>query len=209
MVVVGSLVVVPKILRQDVLRDLLLMHQGATKLRQQARTSVYWPNMDMDITNAARRCDECTIRSPSLPAEPLRQHEPALRPFEQVHADLVTINGRHFLVIIDQFSGWPHVVQFDDQNTTARRLVKAVRTFFSNVGAPVKFWSDNGTNFVAAEFKEFLQDWGVSQGTSSPHYPQSNGIAEAGIKNMKKILAACWTSGAFDDENFCKRYFTF
>ena len=43
MVVVGSRVIVPKTLRQDVLRDLLLIHQGATKFRQRARTSVYWP----------------------------------------------------------------------------------------------------------------------------------------------------------------------
>ena len=41
MVVVGAWVVIPKILRHKILRDLLLMHQGATKLRQRARLTVY------------------------------------------------------------------------------------------------------------------------------------------------------------------------
>ena len=204
MVVVGARVVIPKSLRHQILRDLLLMHQGATKLRQRARLTIYWPNMDNDITNAARSCDECVSRLPSHQREPLRPHDPASRPFEQVHADLGSVNGRHFLTIVDQFSGWPHVVPFQDSNTTARRLIAATRSYFAGVGAPVKFWSDNGTNFVAAEFEEFLRDWGVSHGRSSPHHPQSNGIAEAGIKQMKKLLETCWTTGAFDEDKFAK-----
>ncbi len=140
MVVVGSRIVIPKPIRAAVLRDLLQMHQGATKLRQRPRLSVYWPNMDVDIANATRSCDECNQRLPSLPPEPLKPHEPATRPFEQLHADLGEIEGRHFLTIVDQFSGWPHVVPFPNKNTTARRTIDAVRQFFTNVGAPVKFW---------------------------------------------------------------------
>ena len=147
--------------------------------------------MDNDITNAARSCDECVSRLPSHQREPLGPHDPASRPFEQVHADLGSVNGRHFLTIVDQFSGWPHVVPFQDSNTTTRRLIAATRSYFAGVGAPVKFWSDNGTNFVAAEFEEFLRDWDVSHGRSSPHHPQSNGIAEAGIKQIKKLLETC------------------
>ena len=49
---------IPKVLRHDVLRDLLLLHQGATKLRQRTRLNVYWPNMDGVIMNSTRSCDE-------------------------------------------------------------------------------------------------------------------------------------------------------
>ena len=69
--------------RSGTLRDLLRMHQGATKVRQRAPRTVYWPNMDVDIVNATRNCEECCKRLPFLPPEPLK----ATRPIEQLHAD--------------------------------------------------------------------------------------------------------------------------
>ena len=119
------------------------------------------------------------------------------------------IRGRHFLTIVDQFSGWPHVVPFPNKNTTARHTIDAVRQFFTNVGAPVKFWSDNGSNFAAREFKIFLADWEVVKGLSSPHYAQSNGRAEAEIKTTKKIIAGCWTPDALDDNKLAKAILLF
>lgn len=105
MIVVGPRVVIPQAIRADILRDLLLMHQGATKTRQRARLSVYWPNMDNDIITATKECDVCTQHLLSLPPEPFRMRQPATRPFEQVHADLGEINGCHFLVLVNNFYG--------------------------------------------------------------------------------------------------------
>ena len=68
MVVVGSRVVIPKALQRDVLKDLLLMHQGATKLRQRARMSIYWPDVDL---LAEYRCRD-------------RQRRPFLREMHQL-----------------------------------------------------------------------------------------------------------------------------
>lgn len=208
MIVAGPRVVVPQLLRRDILQDLLKMHQGATKLRQRARMSIYWPGIDADIINMARTCEECVSRLPSLPPEPLHPHQPASRPFEVVHADLGTFRGRHFLVVVDQFSGWPHVVYFPDDKTSARRVIEAARTFFTNVGVPVKFFSDNGPQFASAEFTRFLQDWGITAGSSSS-YAQSNGIAEAGIKSAKKIIGGSFKSGSFDKDHFDKALLLF
>jgi hypothetical protein len=54
------------------------MHQLATKTRQHARMSVYWPNIDNDIINATK-----TVKcAPSLPSRRNRSshvhHPPAL-----------------------------------------------------------------------------------------------------------------------------------
>lgn len=209
MIVVGPRIVIPQAVRADILRDLLLMHQGATKTRQRARLSVYWPNIDNDIINATRSCEECTKHLPSLPPEPFRMRQPATRPFEQIHADLGEINGRHFLILVDGFSGWPHVVAFRDTNTTARRVVDHIRNFFSNVGAPLAFWSDNGPQFGASEFRNFLKDWGILALTSSPYYAQSNGRAESEINTMKSLIRGSWTSGTFDEAKFAKSILIF
>ncbi len=37
---------------------------------------------------------------------------------------------------------------------------------------------------------------------SSPHFHQSNGVAEAGVKSMKKLIAGSFTSNSFDINKF-------
>lgn len=104
-IVMGARVVVPSVLRRDIVNDLVDMHQGATKLRQRARLALYRPHMDVDIANAARNCTKCFERLPSHPPEPLVQRQPAYRPFEQIRADLGEHKGKHFLIFVDHFSG--------------------------------------------------------------------------------------------------------
>ena len=127
-IVVGPRVVIPKALIGSILKDLVSMHQGATKLRQRARLSVYWPHMDVDIANAAKLCESCTEVLPSHPPEPLIQHAPASRPFEQIHFDLAEVHNRHFLILVDQFSGWPDVVPFPNKNTNSSAIIRALRS---------------------------------------------------------------------------------
>lgn len=52
--------------------------------------------------------------------------------FEEIHADLGEIKGRNFLIMVDQFSGLPHVVPYVNKNTSASRVIDAARQFFSN-----------------------------------------------------------------------------
>ena len=209
MIVMDARIVLPRALVKETLQTLASMHQGATKMRQRARLSLYWPHMDSDIINAAASDAAHVSNLPSLPAEPIKQHEPASRPFEFLHADIGEDDGRHFLVIIDQFSGWPHVVLFPNKNTTANRLIIAFREFFvSSGGAPTKLWTDNSP-FQAAEFQAFLSDWKISWGSSSPHYAQSNGRAEAGIKSMKKLVIGSKSGGRPDPDKLAKAILLF
>ena len=64
----------------------------------------------------------------------------------QIHADLREINGRHFLAMVDSFSGWSHVVAFHDTNTSTRKIIEHVRSFFYNVGAPLSFGQTTGNS---------------------------------------------------------------
>jgi hypothetical protein len=163
------------------------MHQGASKIRQRARISVYWPGIDAEILNAASQCEECAARLPSQQKEIIRHREKATRPFEFIHADIGEDNGRHFLVIVDHFSGWPHFKMFQDKSTSAARLIDEFRNFFTAIGgAPVKLWSDNSI-------------------FPSPHYPQSNGRAGAGIKAIKALVTGSRTGGSFDKNKMARR----
>ena len=46
--------------------------------------------------------------------------------------------------------------------------------------------SDNGPQFVAKDFKEFIRICGMTHIRTSPHYPQSNGKIERWHKSIKK-----------------------
>lgn len=43
---------------------------------------------------------------------------------------------QHFLVLIDQYSEWPHVVRFPDRNIFSKKIIDALRDFIVNVVAP-------------------------------------------------------------------------
>ena len=59
----------------------------------------------------------------------------------------------------------------------------------------MRFRSDGGPQFASRQFNQFLKRWGDSAATSTPHYRQSNGHAEAAVKAMKKLIATTTVKG--------------
>ena len=43
-------------------------------------------------------------------------------------------------------------------------------------------------NIEFQTFKTFLREWGIVHKTSSPYYPQSNGLAERMVQTVKRLL---------------------
>ena len=55
----GSRIVIPKSLQQEYLQCLHLRHLGIGKCRARAKTTVFWPNIDRDISQLIVRCEVC------------------------------------------------------------------------------------------------------------------------------------------------------
>ena len=62
--------------------------------------------------------------------------------------------------------------------------------------------SDGGPQFKAKEFTDALNRWGVEWRPSSPHFPRSNGHAEASVKAVKSLVLKCAPSGDLNSEVF-------
>ena len=59
---------------------------------------------------------------------------------------------------------------------------------FSQRGYPDELVSDNGPCYRGEQFSEFLRRKGIKHTTSSPYYPQSNGLAETYVKVVKNMM---------------------
>lgn len=66
---------------------------------------------------------------------------------------------------------------------------------FACFGIPQIIRSDNGTCFASKEFRDYARYTGFSLVTSSPKYPESNGLAESAVRTVKKL----WQKGTDKD----------
>ncbi|XP_037082573.1 uncharacterized protein K02A2.6-like [Pollicipes pollicipes] len=181
LVVCGRRLVVPQCLRRATLQKLHASRQGVERTKRRARQAVYWPRVDQDITNCIGTCSKCQLHLPSQQKEPMMTGKAPSRVFEAVSADYFAWAGRTFLVYVDRLSGWPFVSRVTGE-ASARDLVSSLRGMFAATGLPAYIRTDGGPQFSARLTREFFRRWGGDHQQSTPHYPQSNGHAEAAVK---------------------------
>ena len=73
-------------------------------------------------------------------------------------------------------------------NSTSSAVIKELGMIFSEFGKPQVFRSDNEPCYLSQEFRFFMQNWAIEHRTSSPHYPQSNDLAESMVKVSKNLI---------------------
>ena len=160
--------------------------------------------MNNEIDDLIYACEKCQYNKNSQQKEPLMQEPMPSRVFEQVSIDFFSCSGENFLLYTDRLSGWPVVFKFKRGETTSRNVIDACRPCFIDLGIPVILRSDNGPQFTASEFKDFLGRWDVRHIKSTPYYPQSNGLVEAAVKSMKKLVITSTENGNIGTEEFSK-----
>lgn len=187
-VCLNNRLLIPTSLRQRYLDYLIFLHQGTDKMRHRARQSIWWPQINADIKKLAQRCRTCVERSQSNPKEPLIKHEEARYPFQALHMDLGSYADKQWLVIVDQFSGWT-LAENVGREASGEDICKILSRVFATYGIPERIYSDGGPQFKEKTFyEEFCKRNDIINIPSSPYHPQSNGIAENGVKQMKKLI---------------------
>ena len=80
-------------------------------------------------------------------------------------------------------------------NSSTHAVIKELGLVFTELGRPFVLRSDNGPCYSSREFHNFLNFYQVDHVTSSPHYPQSNGFAEALVGIAKKLMGKSLKEG--------------
>ena len=58
---------------------------------------------------------------------------------------------------------------------------------------PEKVISHNGPCSASHEFVEIAEEWNFTHSTSTPHFPQSNGLAEKSVQTVKSLFSKAKT----------------
>jgi transposase InsO family protein len=91
-------------------------------------------------------------------------------------SDLFEIRGKKFLIVADYLTLFPEVYQMTE--VTSEAVIEKLKIAFSTHGIPEKLVTDNGPQYDSEAFRKFSRQWEFEHVTSSPTYPQSNGLAE-------------------------------
>ena len=102
--------------------------------------------------------------------------------------DIFTLVGVDHLVVGDFYSKMIFVWHLPASQSNANKVVSLLKEMFSEHGIPEVLHSDNGPQYVSAQFTDFCISWGITHETSSLYYPQSNGFTEACIKSVNHAL---------------------
>ena len=182
----GRRVIIPSALQERILRELHDCHPGMCRMKSLARSYVWWPSLTSDIEDRVRSCKLCSEAQNPHKKVPLLLWPWATEAWQRVHLDFLEIQGQMFLLVVDGYSKWLEV--FPMSSTTAKATISVLRSLFARYGLPVKIVSDNGPQFIADEFKMFLQMNGIEHTLCPPYHPASNGQAEICVQTFKRMF---------------------
>lgn len=168
-------IVVPQSLRKTILGKLHDGHMGINKCQNRAEQAVWWPGISSDIKAAVASCSHCQEHRPSQRSEPLISTPLPDKPWERVGVDMCHYSNQDYMIIMDYYSRYIEVIHM--RQTTINDVVLKMKNVFARWGVPLEIISDKGPQIAAKAFKDFANEYTFKSITSSPKYPQSNGLA--------------------------------
>lgn len=181
----GQRVVIPIEARAEILQRVHSSHIGVNGCIRRAKEAVFYPGLTADIKKMVSSCDICQAVQMSAQKEPLMSHATPTRPWEKIGCDVFTLRNQDYLVTVDYLSGFFEVDRLPSKRVSD--IIYCLKAHFARYGLPLEVCSDNSP-FNSAEFRRFAHNYDFVHTTSSPHFPRSNGRAEAAVKCAKRLM---------------------
>ena len=131
----GSRVAVPPSLQARILQELHLSHPGIVRMKELARSYVWWPRIDQVIEKTVRECNGCQLQQKQPSSAPLHPWEWPARPRQRVHVDFAgPFLGSMFLLLVQfqdflQGNGIQHIRSAPYHPSTNGLVERFVHTF--------------------------------------------------------------------------------
>ena len=101
--------VIPTRYQKDILDELHVGHPGIVRMKELARSYLWWPNIDSEIEQTVRNCSSCQQVRKSPAAAPLASWMWLSDPWHRIHIDFAEDEKRHYFILVEAHSGWPQI----------------------------------------------------------------------------------------------------
>ena len=183
----GNRVVIPEAMQPQTLDILHLGHFGMQRMKQLARSAVYWPHIDSQIEDTCRGCVSCAEHQNKPPKPANHPRMMPEKPWSRIHVDhAINFMGNNWLIVTDAYSKYPCIHQTSSTSTQATTAL--LEEDFAHFGYPHTIVSDNATTFSSAEFQLWCHQRGIKHLTGAPYHPATNGAAERMVQSFKQSL---------------------
>lgn len=108
------------------------------------------------------------------------------RPWAHLEMDLLELNSRTYLAIIDYYSKWVEVKLLTKQTST--ETIHQIKSVFAAHGIQDIIVNDSHSQFSSQVFANFASSYGFTHMTSSSRHPKANGEAERAVQTIKQLL---------------------
>jgi len=187
--------VLPPYAQEDVIKQahIEVGHMGSVKTMRKIQESYVWPGMLQTIKEYIDKCPTCIVHRTAQVKLPLGEMPQAQVPVQIIGADLIgpfvqSPEGNVYaLTIIDHCTGWAEVYPIP-KKTNEAVWNKFRKEDFPRHGHPQILITDQGQEFNAHAFRDYLKRVGVEHRRTTSYNPESNGKAERFNKTFKSIL---------------------
>ena len=156
----GQRWVVLSSLCQEVIQKLHSAHMGIEACTRRARDCVCLNGQIRDYVKARQACQ---LYAQKQQKESFFSTEVPTRPWSITAADLFSLTGREYIVLVDYYSNFIEVDVLPDTPSTT--ILYLLARQFSRHGIPDKLRTGNGPQFSTAAFKKFAYDWHFEHAT--------------------------------------------
>ena len=97
-------------------------------------------------------------------------------------------NSRYFVTFTDDFSRFCHVYFLKRKSEVLTKFKEFHAEVTNLLGKRMKVLrTDNGGEYVSAEFEQYLKEHGIIHEVTTPYTPQQNGISERLNRTLQKL----------------------
>jgi hypothetical protein len=167
-------------------------HAAFAKTLARVQENYVWPGMRKAIRTYLAHCTKCNVLTPpnprilrgSIPVPPAPWHTwgiDLVGPFPRDR------HGHQYLfTAIDFLTNWVEAIPISSKKNST--IWNVIRThIIARYGVPAVILSDNGTEFTAKPFEEWLRKWGINHKLTSPYHPATNGRVERFNGTIQKL----------------------